>query len=123
MAQKDSTARASSYNHNEKKFNSSLKAFQDTPYIVLTCRITECTSCRTEVFKFMHQRILTQHLANYCFVVSIHRLTAIAICRTSKLHLERNQSVTDFDHSKQEISIINTKRIMFLQRLFQLGFT
>ena len=31
----------------------------------LTCWITECTSCRTEVFKFMHQRILTQHLANY----------------------------------------------------------
>ena len=33
MAQKDSTARASSYNHNEK-INSGLKAFQDTPYIV-----------------------------------------------------------------------------------------
>ena len=91
-------------------------------YGPLTCWITECTSCRTEVFKFFHQRILTQHLANYCCVVSIHGLIVITSYRTSKLDLDKNQSVTDFDHSKQEISIINTKRILFLQRLFKLGF-
>ena len=60
----------------------------------------------------MHQRILTQHLANYCCVGSIHGLTVIASYRTSELDLDKNQSLTDFDHSKQEISIINTKRIM-----------
>ena len=83
----------------------------------------ECTSCRTEVFKFMHQRILTQHLANYCCVISIQGLIVIASYKTSKLDLDQNQSVTDFDQSKQEISIINMKGIMFPQRLFQLGFT
>ena len=76
-----------------------------------------------EVFKFMHQRILTQHLANYCCVISIQGLIVIASYKTSKLDLDQNQSVTDLDQSKQEISIINTKRIMFPQRLFQLGFT
>ena len=90
-------------------------------YKTLTYWITECTSCRTEVFKFMHQRILTQHLANYCCVVSIQGLIVIASHRTSKLDLDQNQSVTYFDQSKQEISSINTKRIMFPQRLFQLG--
>ena len=69
----------------------------------------------------MHQRILTQHLANYCCVVNIQGLIVIASYRTSKQDLDQNQSVTDFDQSKQEISIINTKRIMFPQRLFQLG--
>ena len=34
MAQKDSTARASSYNHNGKNSIAVSGAFQDTPYIV-----------------------------------------------------------------------------------------
>ena len=83
----------------------------------------ECTSCRTEIFKFMHQRLLTKNLANYCHAVSTQGLIVIASYRTSKLDLDKNHTVTDFDQSKQEISIINTKRIMFLKRLFQLGFT
>ena len=99
------------------------KKYKKRPlYTPLTCWITECTSCRTEVFKFMRQRILTQHLANYCCVASIQGLLVFASYRTSKLDLDQNQSVTDLDQSKQEIGIINTKRIMFPQRLFQLGF-
>ena len=60
---------------------------------LLTGWVMECTSCRTEVFKFIHQRILTQHLANYCCVVSIHRLIVITSYRASKLDLDKNQSV------------------------------
>ena len=71
----------------------------------------------------MHQRILTQHLANYCCVISIQGLIVIASYKTSKADLDQNQLVTDFDQSKQEISIINMKGIVFPQRLFQLGFT
>ena len=71
----------------------------------------------------MHQRILTQHLANYCCAVSIQGLIVIASYRTSKLDLDQNQSVTDFDQSKQEITIINTKRIMFpLSEIVPIGF-
>ena len=74
--------------------------FRNKIYQKLTCWKTECTSCGTEVFKFMHQRILIQHFASYCFVVSIHGL--IYFCQLQNFQTRRGQeSVSNrFDHSK-----------------------
>ena len=88
----------------------------------LTCWKTECTSCRTEVFTFMHQRILIQHLANYCRVVSIHGLIVIVSCRNSEQDMDKNQSVTDLIIPNKKLTLLTRKELYDSTEIVPNGF-
>ena len=77
----------------------------------LTCWKTECTSCRTEVPKFMHQSILIQHLTNYCCVVRIHGLIVIVSCRTSKQEVDKKKSITDLIIPNKKLALLTQKEL------------
>ena len=70
----------------------------------------------------MHQRTLTQHLANYCCVVSIRRLIVIVSCRTSKQDMDMNQSVTDLIIPNQKLALLTRKEIYVSTKILPIGF-
>ena len=59
----------------------------------------------------MHQRILIQHLANYCCVVRIHELIVIVSCRTSEREVDKNQSVTDLIIPNKKLALLIQKEL------------
>ena len=100
-------------------------SFLEGGYVVkkapITCWKTECKSCRTEVFTFMRQRILIQHLANYCCVVSIYGLIVIVSCRTSKQDVDKNQSVTDLIIPNKKLTLLTRKELYDSTEIFPNG--
>ena len=79
-------------------------------------------SCRTKVFEFMDQRILIQHLVNYCCVVRVHKLIVIVSCRTSEQEVDNNQLATDLIIPNKLLVFLKQNIFMILLKMFQMGF-